>query len=248
MISHLHGDHIYGLPGLLSTMYLNRRDFPITIYGPKGTAKFINYTQPPDSKANRSLNIIEFNGPVYKGIIKSVNLKIYPLDHSISTFGLRLEEEERPGVFYPEKARSLMVPEGPLFGKLQKGHNVNINGKVITPSMVMGEKRRGINIAYIADTVPCENSLLISKNADILIHEGTYLEEDRKKAAEYKHSTFNDAAITAQEANSQKLYITHIGTKYTKDELKEGLRSAKKIFKNTSLAKDLLSINVNYDD
>lgn len=248
LISHLHGDHIYGLPGLLSTMFLNKRDFPITIYGPKGIKRFIQATQTPESSPNRSLNIIEFNNHNTINLLKNINIRIFSLNHSVPTFGFRLEEDDRPGIFYPEKAKELDIPPGPLYGDLQKGRQIKINGKTIDPSMVMGPCRKGLILGYVSDTVICENSLNISKNADILIHEGTYLEKDRDKAEEYLHCTFFDAARTAFDANAKKLYITHIGTRYNNQELKEELKEARKLFRNTYLAKDLLNILVNYDE
>ncbi len=247
-ISHLHGDHIYGLPGLLSTMFLNRRDFPISIYGPKGIRRFIESTQPQDCQTNKSLNIFEFiNNDRYE-ILENLTVKAYQLNHSIKTYGFRLEEKDRPGIFYPEKARELSIPEGPLYGELQKGKTVRIKDRIITPSMVMGPKRKGIKLGYVADTMSCQNSLHIAENADILIYEGTYTEKDRDKADKYMHSTLLDAARTASRANAKRLYITHIGTKYTGNELREELKLVRKIFKNSFLARDLLRVEVRYDE
>lgn len=247
IISHLHGDHIYGLPGLLSTMFLNKRDCPITIYGPKGIEQFIKATQPPESNTNKYLQIIEFNNGQYD-LLKTLRLKIFKLDHSIRTYGFRIEEIDRPGVFYPEKAKELGIPEGHLYGILQKGHNIKVGSSTICPSMVMGPPRKGLKLGYVSDTKLCDNCIAISENVDLLIHEGTYLEKDREKADNYLHSTLQDAGRTAERADAKLLYITHIGTKYTNNELREELKLTRKIFRNSYLARDLLNITVKYHD
>ncbi len=246
-ISHLHGDHIYGLPGLLSTMFLNRRDFPIAIYGPKGIRRFIESTQPPECHVNKSLNIIEYsNGDEYS-LLRSFTLGVHLLNHSIKTYGFRMEEKDRPGLFYPEKAKELAIPEGPLYGRLQRGQTIIHNNRTIEPSMVMGPDRKGIKFGYVADTSFCPNCLKIAKKADVLVYEGTYLEKDRDKAEKYMHSTVLDAGRTAAQAGAKLLYITHIGTKYTGSELREELKNTRKIFKNSYIARDLLRVEIKYD-
>ena len=247
-ISHLHGDHIYGLPGLLSTMSLNNREKPLTLYGPPGIEKFISATQPHKEFNLAFLSIVEC--PPGRRVIELPHTMVImaPLKHSILSFGFRIQDEDKPGFFDIAQAKRLGIPPGPLYGKLQKGQSIVHQGNVITPDMVLWPTRTGLSVTFLGDTIPCRNSLALAKKTDLLVHEGTYLETDNDIAARYLHSTFRNAAETARRAEADKLVITHIGAKYNAKELEGEWRSMLQIFPNTILARDLLKLTLAYKD
>ncbi|HDO19276.1 MAG TPA: ribonuclease Z, partial [Thermoplasmatales archaeon] len=177
-ITHFHGDHFLGLPGLIQTMQLNDRANPLHIYGPKGTERIVDtiktlgYFKPAYPIYGMDLkdgDVIECDG--YK-------IRAFRVNHTVPTLGYVLEENERPGRFDKKRALELGIPEGPLFGRLQRGREVKLDdGRVIKPSMVMGPPRPGRKIVYSGDTRPCDKLKEISRNADVLIHDATFASE-----------------------------------------------------------------------
>ncbi len=237
-ITHFHGDHFLGLPGLIQTMQLNDREKPLHIYGPKGIINLtkqllsLGYFRPKYDIFTHEIKPeekIEFDG---------YHIKPFKVEHNVSAFGYVFEENKRPGKFNKPKALELGVPEGPLFSKLQKGQQIRLeDGRKITPDMVMGPDRAGRKIVISGDTKPSENLFKNAKNADVLIHEATFLSELEKNANDYGHSTAAQAARIAKKANVEKLFLTHISPRYLKE--KEIEEDAKKIFKKTFVPRDL---------
>jgi ribonuclease Z len=246
-ITHLHGDHFNGLAGLLSTMGLDRRTRELTLVGPHGIREYLDtLARLKILFVNYPLKLTELSlmselTPVHEAADYTVIA--YPLDHRIFDIGYRLQERERPGRFNLEQARALGIPEGPLFGRLQSGDNVQLgDGRVIHPSDVLGPPRQGKAIAYCTDTRPFAGSVELARGADLLIHEATYTEELTEEAREYGHSTAAQAARVAQDAGARQLLITHFSTRYP--DATPLLEEARAVFSNTIMAQDLIEVKV----
>ena len=242
-ITHFHGDHILGLPGLLQSMGLQGRESKLTIYGPKGLNKL------KDAIYSLGYCLIEF--PIEfieidSGIIEETDEYILSsqwVKHNVPCLAYSIEEKKKPR-FLRDKALELGVPEGPAFGKLHNGEEIEIDGKIIKPEQVLGEPRKGKKITYSGDTRPCEELIQFAKDSSILIHESTFLKKDSLNAEEHAHSTSVDAAYVARESNSEELILTHISTRYSEDYADIMLNEAKDIFENTIIAKDLMEIKL----
>ncbi len=245
-ISHYHGDHILGIPGLLQSMNFRGRENKLTIYGPKGLDELkkavhsLSFTNLGFSNFNFEIEWIEIeSGTIIEN--EKYIIRSQKVDHNTHSLAYSIEEIKKPR-FLRQKAIDLGVPVGPKFGKLHNGEEVEVNGKIIRPEQVLGPPRKGHKITYSGDTRPCEEMIDFAKDSTILIHESTYGKEDFEKADEYAHSTSTDAAKIALQSKSQQLILTHISTRYT--EFEEQLNDAKKIFKNTLLAEDLMKVEL----
>ncbi len=236
-VSHLHGDHVLGLPGLLQTMSLNDRRTPLTIHGPPGIKRFVSliFSRPMPSP-RFEVNVRELtDGEVLP--FEGYRVEARKLDHSTPNFGYALVEDPRPGRFDKDHALELGVPEGPLFGRLQQGETVELeDGTLVRPGQVLGEPRRGRKIAYTGDCRPCEATVELADHADVLVHEATFLEE-HEDANELGHSTARQAAFIAEKANVDRLFLTHISPRYADPgPLEEEARS---VFEEAYVAEDL---------
>ena len=245
-LSHLHGDHIFGLPGLLSTMNLLKRTEPINIFGPVGIKAFLESALKVSMMTSRyEINIYEIDSD-FKGGIVFENEEYYitalPLDHSLFDLGYRFQEKDKPGHLNVEKAQRYNLPMGPLIGEFKKGNDVVFNGNVIKPKDVLDEPIRGKSIAIVTDTKPCENGISLAKEADVLIHEATFEKELFESAQEMKHSTTIDAAQIAEKANTKLLIITHISSR--NNDVNKLLDECTNIFKNTIIAYDFLRVKI----
>ncbi len=242
-LTHYHGDHILGLPGLLQSMSLSGRETKLTIYGPKGLDKVKN--------AIYSLGYCAIDYPVEfieiePGTIVDNDqyfIQAERVRHTVPTLAYSIEEKKKPR-FLREKAIELGVPVGPDFGRLHNGEEVEVNGKIIKPEQVLGEPRKGVKITYSGDTKPCEEMIMFARDSTLLIHESTFVEEDKVNADEHAHSTSVDAAYIARESNSKKLILTHISTRYTKEYEEKMLNEAREVFENTEMAYDLMEMEV----
>lgn len=242
-LTHYHGDHILGLPGLLQSMSLNGREKKLTIYGPKGLNKI------KDSIYSLGYCAIEY--PVKfieidSGIIidnEEYFIQAQRVRHNVPALAYSIEEKKKPR-FLRDKAIELGVPVGPAFGRLHNGEEVEIDGRIIKPEQVLGEPRKGIKITYSGDTRPCEEMIMLARDSTILIHESTFLKQDYTNAEEYAHSTSIDAAYVAKDSNSKELILTHISTRYSEDYAEIMLKEAQSIFENTRLANDFMEIEL----
>jgi len=242
-ITHFHGDHFLGIPGLIQTMQLNDREIPLHIYGPKGMIKLTNqllslgYFKPNYEIISHELNendVIDFG---------EYNIKTLKVKHGVPTLAYALEEKMRPGKFNKPKALKLGIPEGPLFSKLQHGQTILLkNGKKITPDMVLGPARKGRKIVISGDTKPIDEMINFSKDADILVHEATFDSELKEISGEYGHSTAFQAAEIAKKADVEKLFLVHISPRYLDNKLLEN--EARKVFKNSFVPNDLQEIEI----
>jgi len=244
-ITHLHGDHVLGLGGLLQTLSLSGRERPMQIFGPPGIDKFIEALREtlqfmPTFRI--TINEIRDIEKVFEN--DQYTIRACKADHdNIPSFAFLFEEKWRPGRFSADKARKLGLPEGPLWKKIQFGESVKLkNGSIVTSEMVVGPRRPGRKIAYSGDTRPTKEIVSLSSNADVLIHDATYDESLLNKAVEYGHSTASQAAEVAREANVRLLVLTHISNRYKDDGIL--LEQAQRIFRNTVVAKDFTEISV----
>jgi ribonuclease Z len=242
-ISHLHGDHILGLPGLLQTMTMLRRERPLQIYGPHGILDFIEALSIILGVPGFPVELYEVNdeGVIFSGA--EYCIEAVRAQHDGECWAYALKERQRPGKFHPERARMLGVPEGPMWKKLQHGGQVHLdNGKKVSSSEVVDPPRRGRKIVYSGDTRPAKAILELAKGADILIHESTFDDSMAGRAEEDGHSTARQAAETAAEAGVGLLILTHISSRYSEPLLL--LEQAMEIFKNTRIAEDLMEVQV----
>jgi ribonuclease Z len=166
-----------------------------------------------------------------------------PLDHRVFTLGYRVQERPRPGRFNVERARALGIPEGPMFGRLQSGHSIQLDdGRAIHPCDVLGPERPGKAVAYCTDTRPCEAAAALGRNTDLLIHEATFTDDLAAEANDFGHSTAAQAARTARRAGARRLLITHFSTRYPDARLL--IEEAQSVFPETILAEELAQFEV----
>jgi len=245
-VSHMHGDHVLGLPGLLQTMSLLDRCQKLEVYGPGGIQAFIESIQ---KTVQFVLTFpVEIQEIKNEGIVcdeKEYQVEATRIDHVIPSFAYALVEKPRPGRFNPDKAKALGVPKGPLWSKLQHGEKVKTaTGKVIEPRQVVGSPRPGIKLVYSGDTRPTRSLVKLAENADLLIHEATLDDELLERAQEDGHSTPRQAAETAKKAKAKRLILTHLSSRYKSAE--SLLEHAKKIFPNVDVAEDFMKIELQF--
>lgn len=247
-ITHLHGDHVNGLPGLLFRFSIQERTEPVEIYGPKGIANFISCLNEFIGLRNSyPLRVYEFYGNVKLVETKTYEIHSFEVDHNIEAYGFIFQEKPLPGKFYPEKAKKLGIPMGPLWRKLQYGETIKLSsGKIITPDMVMGPSRKGLKVVFSGDTKYSEKVISAAKDADILIHDSMYLQDMAEEAKNRGHSTALDAAIVAKKANVKLLVLTHFSARYS--DLSVFQEEAKKEFSNTIIAYDLLKLDLKNEE
>jgi ribonuclease Z len=243
-VSHMHGDHVLGLPGLLQTMALMDRQKKLEIYGPEGIKQFLECVR-------ESLQFgLTFPVEIYEvydaGVIceeKDYIVEVAKSNHVVLGLAYAFVEKPRPGKFYPEKARALGVPEGELWSKLQHGEKIKLsNGRVVSPEEVMGLPRKGRKIVYTGDTRPFKGFVKLAAGADLVIHDATFDDMLSEKAEVDGHSTPGQAAQQAKKAKAKKLVLTHISARYADAGLL--LEQALKVFKNALVAEDFMVLEL----
>jgi ribonuclease Z len=239
-ITHFHADHVLGLPGMLKTFALRQRERPLTVYGPRGLRGLFRTLQPIVGRLPFEVELVELE-PNDELRRDGYRIAAYATDHGVAALGYALVEDARPGVFDPERARELGVTPGPDFGRLQEGETVN----GVSPDQVMGESRRGRRVVLAGDTAPCEMTRLVAFEADLLIHEATFLDEEADRAAETRHSTARQAAELAAAAGVTILALTHISPRYGGREVREEARAA---FENTVVPRDFDRVEVPFPE
>lgn len=268
-ISHFHGDHIIGLPGLLFRFSLIDRTAPLMIFGPRNLFFYLYFhrktlglhAEYPITIVeidNENQELIYFEGLESEQPVKKEKLtdsvifetqwyvvKHASVEHSVLTYAYAFVEKHRLGKFNPERATELGIPQGRIWKKLQEGEEIKYEGKLINPVKegIVGPKRPGRKITYSGDTMPCQSLIELGKDSDLLIHEATYAKKLADVALEKKHSTSIDAANSAKKMNAKQLLLTHISSRY-QDDATLLLDEAKEIFLNTILARDLLRVTL----
>ncbi len=243
-ISHLHGDHVLGLPGLLQTMAMMNRKRKLEIYGPEGTKGFLEcvrgYLQ---FGLTFPVEIYEVLKPGQLCNELDYQVEAAKSNHVTTSFAYAFVEKPRPGKFYPEKARALDVPEGELWSKLQHGETITLpDGKLVKPEAVLGDPRHGRKVVYSGDTRPFRTFSQFAVAADRLVHDATFDDTLSDKAKEDGHSTPSQAAKVAKASKAKKLVLTHISARYTDVSLL--LEQAKTIFSDTSVATDFMILEL----
>lgn len=247
-ITHMHGDHVLGLPGLIQTMALLHRDKSLEVYGPCGLRDFIQGIE----KALRSPPTfpLELKEISQDGLVcNEKDYKVYSTqaNHTPPSFSYSLIENDRPGKFYPEKAKALGVPEGALWSSLQEGSVVKLqDGTVVKPDAVVGPPRPGRKIVYSGDTAFSPGLVKLAKDADLLIHDCTFDDDLSDRAKEDGHSTPRQAATTARKSNAKRLVLTHISARYKT--AKKLLDQAREITADTDVAEDFMRIQMPLKD
>jgi ribonuclease Z len=243
-ITHMHGDHVLGLPGLLQTMALMGREKPVDVYGPIGINRFLeSLKETLQFQLSYTLNIHEIACPGLVCGEEEYQIEATFSNHAITGFAFAFVEKSRPGKFHPEKALALGIPKGIAWSKLQRGQNFTFpSGQIVKPSDVANSPRKGRKIVYTGDTKPFGEFAAFAKNADLVIHESTLDNSLAQKAAEDGHSTATEAAEEAKKANAKNLILTHISARYSDDSVL--LDQAKKIFPATQVAADFMEYNL----
>ncbi|WP_353485892.1 ribonuclease Z [Apilactobacillus xinyiensis] len=248
-ITHLHGDHIFGLPGLLSSRSFQGGNTPLTIYGPKGIKDFVQISlRVSQTKLSYRINYAEIDstGLIYQDDKFSVYTE--KLDHQIECFGYRVVESDHPGELLVDKLMADNVPSGPIYGKLKDGLTVELeDGRVINGKDYLGSAQKGRIVAVFGDTRANDNSYKLAKNADALVHESTFSKDEAKLARNYYHSTCVQAAQLAQKAKVGKLLLTHISARYTGNMAKRLENQARKVFNNTKVVKDFDVVDIPFN-
>jgi ribonuclease Z len=240
-LTHFHGDHYLGLPGMLKTFSLRQRELPLTIYGPAGLRDLYKSLGRIVGKLSYAVELEEVR-PGEALERDDYRILVFPVHHGVSAVGYAVAEEERPGEFDAATADALRIPYGPERGALQRGESVTLDdGQVLTPDAVLGPARPGRRIVIPGDTAPVETVRVLSEGADVLIHEATFLEDERDRASDTLHSTALQAAKLARDAGVRLLALTHVSPRYFGPEL---AREAREVFPATVVPKDFDVIEV----
>jgi len=240
-LTHFHADHYLGLPGMLKTFSLRQRELPLTIYGPTGLRDLYKSIGRIIGKLSYPVQLEEVR-PGEALERDDYRILVFPVHHGVSAVGYAVAEDERPGEFDAAAADALGIPFGPERGALQRGESVTLDdGQVLTPDAVLGPARPGRRIVIPGDTAPVETVRVLSEGADVLIHEATFLDDERDRAADTLHSTALQAAELARDARVRLLALTHVSPRYFGPEL---AREAREVFPATIVPKDFDVIEV----
>lgn len=245
--THMHADHFLGVIGLLRTMGLQGREEPMHLWGPVGAREILHEAVHLGvERVPFEINIheLEPDTVLNRG---AYDVVAYRTSHGIRALGFALIEHERLGRFHPDRARELGVPEGPLFGRLHRGEAIQLDGRTIRPEDVVGPARSGRRVVYTGDTRPCKQTVEVAREADLLIHDATFGEEESERAGQTGHSTAREAAQVARRAGALRLVLTHLSSRYAEDP--RGLeREARQVFKESVVAHDGLQLDIPFKD
>jgi len=241
LISHMHGDHLYGLPGLLESLEVWGRREPLSIIGPPGIVEYVNAALTRKRLAYPI--VVEEAAPGL--VVERPSYRVYAVrvDHGIEAYAYAMVEDDYPGKFDSARAEKLGIPPGPLRRRLLLGERVVLpNGKVVEPQEVVGSPRRGLKVVYSGDTRPCQSLVDASRGADLLIHEATFSSEHEEEAQLSFHSTAAEAAEVASKSFAKLLVLTHFSGRYRNADVLLG--EAQKLFRRSYAAKDMLRIEL----
>jgi ribonuclease Z len=239
-LTHFHADHWLGLPGLLKTFDLRARERPLAVHGPKGLRELMALALSAAGRVRFRLDLVEL-APGEVLARDGYSIATVPVRHRTPSLGYVLYEDERPGVFDPDTAVRLGLTPGPEYGRVQRGETI----RGVTPEQVLGPSRPGRKLVISGDTRPCETIRIAAYHADLLIHEATFAEDERERAAETGHSTAAQAAAVARDAGVSMLALTHFSTRYSAALLRDEARA---VFPHTVLPRDFDSIEIPFPE
>jgi ribonuclease Z len=244
--SHFHADHFLGLIGLVRTLGLQGREEPLRLHGPKGARRILGAALGLGvERGGFAIDILELE-PGEAVERKEYAIRTFPVEHGAGALGFALVELDRLGRFHPEKAAELGVPEGPLWGQLQRGKTVVLeDGRAVGPEAIVGPPRPGRKLVITGDTRPCAATIEAAQGADLLVHEATFGEEEAARALETQHATAKEAAQVAKMAGVRRLVLTHLSARYSRDAAPL-LDEARAVFPETTVAKDGMLVEVPY--
>lgn len=245
-ITHLHGDHVYGLPGLISTLGFLERTAPLTLVGPEGIGDLLR-AMPGLSLGDGPypLHIAELHETIEHETVyetSAFRVEARPLAHRVPCVGYRYVEATRPGRFDAQAARKAGVTDGPDFETLARGGSVRIDGREVTAAGIVGPERKGTVVAYCLDTAPCDGGRALASGADLLIHDATFGDDEAERAVETGHSTARQAAEVAREAGARRLLLTHFSARYP--DTGDLVGQAQEVFAASGAAEELEAIDV----
>jgi ribonuclease Z len=243
----MHTDHVLGVVGLTRTLQLQGRTETLRLWGPRGTARVLRqWSGFGGERLGYAVEITEVD-PGVAVARKEYAVVPFAVEHrGASAVGYALVEDERRGRFNPDLARELGIPEGPLWGQIHRGRAVTLDdGRVIEPDVLVGPTRRGRRVVVTGDTRPCDATVAASADADLLVHEATFGDDEGARAVETGHSTAREAAAVAQRAGAARLALTHISARYSRD-TSELEQQAREVFAHTSVVRDGTEIEVPY--
>ena len=246
--THFHADHFLGVIGLVRTLGLQGRTDPLRLYGPKGARKVLDTALLLG--VERAPFPVEIHELKAGDAIKrdGYAIEAFATEHGAGAMGYALREAERKGRFDPEAARTAGVPEGPLWGKLQRGEAVGLpDGRMVGPDGIVGPTRPGRLVVITGDTRPCASVIDAAQGADLLVHEATFGEEEKDRAKETQHSTAKEAAQVALAAKVRQLVLNHVSARYSIS-AEELVKEAKEVFPAVSVARDGMVVDVGFRD
>jgi ribonuclease Z len=243
-LTHYHADHFLGLPGMLKTFAMRGREVPLTIYGPPGLRSLMSDLRRVYGRLTYEVRMHELR-PTDAVEMDGWRIGAYAAVHRLEALGYALVEDERPGRFDPALAQRLGVVPGPEYGRLQRGEAVEANGHTIQPRDVMGESRPGRTLVFTGDTEPCDATVAVAHGADLLVHDGTFADEEAERARKTGHSTARQAAEVAERAAVSLLALTHLSSRYFAPTIE---KEARTVFERTVVPRDFDVIEVPYHE
>ncbi len=244
-ITHLHGDHIFGLPGLLGSRSFQGGITELTVYGPRGIRQFLEVSLSiSETHLRYPLSIIEYgDGLLFED--SQFKVEALLLDHAVPSYGFRITEKDKQGTLDASKLREEGITPGPIYKRLKDEETVQLDdGRTIHGSDYVGPPQKGRVIAILGDTRPCKNAVELARNANLLVHESTFSGENEEMAREYFHSTTMQAAEIAREANVGMLCLTHISSRYAKEDWNRLEKEARTIFSDSKVVSDFTNIAI----
>jgi ribonuclease Z len=244
-VTHFHADHYLGLPGILKTFALRGREAPITLYGPAGLRELLSTLRRIFGRLTYPVEAVELD-PGESLARDGYRLEAFAVHHGVPALGYALVETERPGRFDVDVADKLGVPNGPARGRLQAGEPVTLDdGRTVAPDDVLGPPRPGRKVVLTGDTAPASSVVDAATAADLLVHEATFLADERERARETLHSTAGEAALAAREARVRMLALTHVSTRYFGHQVVE---EARELFAETVVPRDFDVVEIPFPE
>ncbi|MGX7195227.1 ribonuclease Z [Enterococcus olivae] len=249
-LTHLHGDHIFGLPGLISSRSFQGGTEPLEIYGPTGTEEFIRTAlKISRTRLSYPLKFIEIDqeGILFKD--KQFEVSCKKLDHGIDSYGYRVVEADHQGELKVEELSALGIQPGPIYGQIKRGDTVTLpDGREVDGRQFVGQPKKGRIVTILGDTRYHSHSVELARDADVLVHESTFKKDEEKMARTYYHSTTQQAAKVAKEAQVKQLILTHISARYLAKDVLDLRAEAEEIFPQVRVAKDFYVLPIHFEE